>query len=351
VRGLGEALEQGTLRVPFAELFTGVWRLAMTPALRRELTWPSHVRVVGIGGSTLGGSGKTPLAIACAAELARLGASTILVGHAHRARLDVARLVKDGDRLDQVGDEALVAARALRAAGVGVVVGPTRQEALDLAASLACVLVLDGVAQTVPLPTNLSLLAVDPAEPWGTRCALPPRGDLRADRSHLIDVCDAVVPVGDLPEPLSAEWSKISAMREVARTRVLGEGARLASGDLIAWEALSRERVGLLTALARPERVFRSLAGKGVRPRAVLRSPDHGPMGAGFAKKAVKAAREAGIVLWLATPKCSVHVERERFNGRDRPCADSLGAPLATLEHGLVLSAPLVARLRRLAMP
>src|SRR5580698_6080578 len=81
---LGETLERGTLRVPFSGLLAGAWRLAMTRTLRRNLRLPAHVRVLAIGGATLGGSGKTPLAIACAAELARLGVPTALVGHAHR---------------------------------------------------------------------------------------------------------------------------------------------------------------------------------------------------------------------------------------------------------------------------
>src|SRR5580658_2515622 len=108
VLGLDEALEQGTLRLPGAELLTEAWRLAMARALRRKLRWPAHVKVLAIGGSTLGGSGKTPLAIACAAELARLGASPVLVGHAHRAAPGFARVVGGSDPVERVGDEALV---------------------------------------------------------------------------------------------------------------------------------------------------------------------------------------------------------------------------------------------------
>src|SRR5580658_1099224 len=66
---VGEALERGTLNVPCAGLLTQAWRLATARAIARKLRWPAHVRVVAVGGATLGGSGKTPLAVACAAKL------------------------------------------------------------------------------------------------------------------------------------------------------------------------------------------------------------------------------------------------------------------------------------------
>jgi tetraacyldisaccharide 4'-kinase len=148
---------------------------------------PSGARAIGIGGATLGGSGKTPLAIACARELARAGERVALVGHAYRASPGVARVVAPDDTLRAVGDEALVAARELRHdRGAVVVVGPSREAAIAHAATLADVLVLDGVTQTVPRRLDLALLAVDPDEPWGRAAATPPRGDLRAPIATLL---------------------------------------------------------------------------------------------------------------------------------------------------------------------
>jgi tetraacyldisaccharide 4'-kinase len=351
VLGLDEALEQGTLRLPGAELLTDAWRLAMARALRRKLRWPAHVKVLAIGGSTLGGSGKTPLAIACAAELARLGASPVLVGHAHRAAPGFARVVGGSDPVERVGDEALVAARSLEGLEARVVVGPTRQSAIELAARLGRVLVLDGVSQTVPVVASLALLALDAAEPWGFPCALPPRGNLRALRSDLIEVCDLVVPVGDEPELTSAEWCAIRGGREVAPASLALHGARLASGALVSLPALAGARIGLIAALARPERVVRALARRGVNARVVLRAPDHGPVGARLLGRAQKEAKACGIGLWLATAKCSVHVARVLRREGPKTAEDCLGAPLATLEHSLLLSPPLAERLRRVAAP
>lgn len=348
---VGEALEQGTLNVPCAGLLTGAWRLATARAISRKLRWPAHVRVVAVGGATLGGSGKTPLAVACAAKLAQAGASVVLVGHAYRAAPRLARVVTETDAVDQVGDEALVAVAALRGSGARVVVAPTRQAAIDLGARLGRVLVLDGVSQTSPVRASLALLSVDAVRPWGLSRALPPRGDLRAYPSELVDVCDVVVPVGDPPAYRSTGQDGIPPTRDISPAHIVGRGAQGATGELLSWAALERAPVGLITALAHPERVSRWLASRGLRPHIVLRGADHGPLGSDVLQKAARAAREAGIALWLATPKCSVHVARVAGPQIGAAKGQALGAPLAILEHALVLSPSLVTRLEALAAP
>ncbi len=111
-------------------------------------------------------------------------------------------------------------------------------------------------------------------------------------------------------------------------------------------------RTGLLTALARPERIVRVLAQQGVRPRILLRSRDHGPVVAP-ARFTVATIASAGrgdcistkpskmgydhVDLWLASPKCALHARRAGF-----------AAPIGTLDHSVVLSPRLCARLRTL---
>src|SRR5271155_2411411 len=114
-------LEEGRYRGAISRSLSLAWGEVSTRTLVRTLVVPGHVRVVAVGGATLGGSGKTPLAIACARELARQGARVAFVGHAYRARPGRARVVLPSDALDEVGDEALVA--ALELAGEGVAVG------------------------------------------------------------------------------------------------------------------------------------------------------------------------------------------------------------------------------------
>ncbi len=312
----------------------------LDPSVIRRLDAPAHAATVAIGGSTFGGSGKTPLAIACAAELARARVRTVLVGHAYRARPGRPRVVGAHDRLDEVGDEALLAARALEPLGARVVVAPTRAEAMAMAARMADVLVLDGIAQLAPVPATLALLALDGGEPWGPSCALPPRGTLRAGVPALIAACDAIVPMTDAeaPEPAHGAFEGPDGVgRNMWPARVESRGAWVDGGTLMTWEAMSSLRVGLLVALGRPERVERWLGRRGVVPRAVIRARDHGPFGR-RARFEARSAGAFGIDVWLATPKCALHA--------------AFGLPglrVAVLDHAVLLDPLLRNTLRAIA--
>ena len=238
--------------------------LVTSRTVARPLVLPSRAAVVTVGGSTLGGSGKTRLALGCVRELAAEGVRVALVGHAYRARPSRARVVTATDALAEVGDEALACARELD--GVApVIVAPTRQAAVDLAAELADVIVVDGPLQTAPVRAHLALLAVDADAPWGSGRVVP-AGDLRAPRGALLANADRVVPVAAGPVEVPFR------------------------------------RFALFTALARPERLVRALA---TPPAQIISVPDHGP--------AVSAAREVAcwegaIDGWVATSKCAIHL-------------------------------------------
>jgi tetraacyldisaccharide 4'-kinase len=311
---------------------------ALARGVVRRLDAPGNVSIVGVGGATMGGSGKTPLAIECAAELARAGARVALVGHAYRATPGHARYVSPVDALEDVGDEALLAARALAPFGprARVVVAPTRSAAMALGASAADVLVLDGVAQLEGARVALSLLAVDALVPWGLRGALFPRGQLRAPIATLVAACDAIVPVG-IERDLGT--TDLSAMAEFERgvwpLRVESRGAWVDAGTLLTWEAMRSVRVGLLAALGRPERVVTFLTRQGIEPRAIVRARDHGPFAGRARRLATLMAKTHGIDLWLATPKCALHVPQAANNPSKK--AAPFPAPLGILEHAVAL--------------
>jgi tetraacyldisaccharide 4'-kinase len=341
VLAVAEALERGAFNGPWARVLASAWGRAACRSVVRRLEWPARVRTVAVGGSTLGGSGKTPLAIACAAELAAAGARVALIGHGYRAAVHEARVVSPADAVAAVGDEALLAARLL-AGAARVVVARRRADAIALAVRQADVLVLDGVSQTSPARASLALLAVDAHEPWGRAGKMPPAGDLRAPRAALLHACDAVVPLGHAAAPLDAAC-------EVWPAQVVATGARLgrnggANGDLRSWDELRALRVGLFAALARPERVVRHLAAHGVRVAEFVRIRDHGPLGPSGARECLRAAKRAALDLWVASPKCALHALM--YDG-----PRELGAPLATLEHSVVLTPALRSRLRALCVP
>ncbi len=309
---VARALEKGDLTRTFATLgLARAWGAVSSRSVVRPLDFPTHVHALVIGGATLGGSGKTPLAVACALEYAARGERVALIGHAYRARPGAARVVRVDDPIGEVGDEeALVCARALAATDASVVVAPTRQSAIDLAAKFADRLIVDGVAQTAPRRADVALLAVDASEPWGA-AAVPPLGDLRAPKQALLDVCDAVVAVVD---PLATR-SRLLGARIVD---IASAGVRRGP-EVVSWGALRGLDVGLVTALARSDRVVRFLALRGIVPRRIVSGRrDH------VLPRLPHTASTPRIDLWLASAKCRAHLP-STLNG----------TPVATIDYAI----------------
>jgi tetraacyldisaccharide 4'-kinase len=342
---VARSLEGGRAEGPCAAYASRVWgRIAR---VERPLVWREAASVVVIGGSTLGGSGKTPLAVACAKELRRSGARVALVGHGYGASPGRARYVSAEDDVRSVGDEALACARQLTRLGVPVVVAKKRQDALDLALQAADVAVVDGPCQTSPRRATLSLLAVDAEAPWGAgHC--PPRGDLRAPVEVLLAAVDRVVVVGgegrDLPDvgPLPLDHAGVVSLG--AWLRDCGRKA------LLEWDQLRHLRLGLWTAIARPDRILRALERHGISPKVAVLGADHSPAGAAFRGRGL--SRFPALDLWLTTTKCESHLGRGprcRHEGVPDPRFPDLRFPFAVLDHTLSLESALTRQLRKRA--
>lgn len=324
---IARCLEGGSFSGPGSRLLARAHATVASRAVARPLDVPARgaaepsLLTVTVGGATIGGSGKTRVALACTRELASRGASVVLIGHAYRATPGAARLVSRTDTLGDVGDEALACARALAdVPGARVVVGPDRQSAIDLAASLSPrvdVVVIDGPLQLTPSRSSLAVLALDAEAPWGAG-HVPPAGDLRAPRAALLAHADLVVDVDASP-----------------RVVLLDSGRRALDLPSFVASAVAL-RVGLFTALGRPERLVGALARAGLAPLHVVRAPDHGPITPRLARRLV----DLPVDLWLATTKCALHLETL-----------DLAAPLGILDGSLVLPSSLALRLAALASP
>lgn len=314
---LARRLERGEVEFAGAAAVERIVRVLAGARLARPLDVPSGVRVVAVGGATLGGSGKTPVAIEVARLLSARGERVAFVGHAYGAKPGRARLVAPDDDVREVGDEALVVARAL-GDGVPVVVAPSRGEATAFAARRAEVVVIDGALQISPARAFRSLLVVDAASPWGSGRCLP-RGDLRAQPSDLLAACDLVVAIGDAPPMLS---------RPVVRARSILEPTALLDGAGVPLASLRSSRVGFVASLGRPERVLAALAAHGIRPERVLRLRDHALPRAWDVARAARLVREHRLSAWIATEKCATRLPS--------PLG---GAPVAALRHHVAFDA------------
>ncbi|MCC6217021.1 MAG: tetraacyldisaccharide 4'-kinase [Polyangiaceae bacterium] len=327
-RALASRLERG---VAGGSVLAGLERAWVACArVERDVGPGVAARVIGVGGATLGGAGKTPLARAIAAELAARGVRVAVAARACGVGRRSARVVRPGDTWREVGDEPLALARALASAGVPVVAGTDRAATLGVAAARAEVVVADGLLQARPARVAASLLVVDAGAPWGSgRC--PPLGDLRASPRALTSACDAVVRVvptrGSAPEPLAlGAWGGgarpvFDVGRPPARSaRRLAPGPE---GEVVTLERLGALRVGVVLALARPERLLSALAVAGLRPVRVVLFGDH---------EAPRLPRAACVDAWLTTPKCATKLEGVPRSERIWVLEDTLGVPRELVE-------------------
>jgi tetraacyldisaccharide 4'-kinase len=321
---LARSLEEGSTSLP-ARAAAALWARIAARSLARPLRLPSHVQVIGIGSAVLGGAGKTPLAVALTRALADRGARVALIGHAYRASPGRARIVAPDDAVALVGDDALSSARLLVGTTAPVIVAPSRQIALDHAASLGFdTVVIDGLLQAAPTRLAASILVLDAAAPWGGG-ACPPAGDLRAPREALLAAADHVVALGS-GDPLSIACPPGTI---AISSRI--DGALAANGDRWSLTSLARRRVGLFVTIARPSRIEVALRRAGIDPHPVIALADHAVPSP---RDCARAARFE-VDVWLTTARCAVKL----------PAAIG-GAPVLVLEHRVDV-APLCERLSR----
>ncbi len=325
-RVVAQHLERGTwTRHGVARAFSAIWAMAADPV--RPVDLPRTARVIGIGGATLGGAGKSVVVLELARALAAGGHRVAVVASAYPARDRTPRRVHPDDTVASAGDEALWLCHSLDRDGVPVFLGTPRSAALGLAARAAPLIVVDGLLQSRPRRLAWSLLALDAAAPWGAaRC--PPAGDLRARRDRLVDACDAVLLATDAALPRRVTNVQFGGKTTISWSSEVN-GAWTPEGRFVPLEALRGLRLGLLLAIARPERVVAALAARGIAISATELHLDH----------AVPTARpKTGLDAWLTTAKCATKVRQ-----------NASGPPVWTLDHRGRLPPEFVERAARFA--
>jgi len=256
--------------------------------------------VIGVGSAVIGGAGKTPVVQALAGQLAARGARVAVVAHAYGATPGRARRVRAEDSVDEVGDDALVLASCLPLS-VPVYAAPRKQAAIDLAASEADVIVIDGLLQTRPERISLSLLVLDACHPWGSGVCLP-GGDLRAAPRTLLSAADRAVLVQD-----QAQKYAPTGFRDALRAYLCLDTVRV-SGRTLKICDIKEARLGLLLLVARPQRVEASLAARGIVPVCRWYGGDHRAPGHWDRQGIERMARRNRLDGWLVTPKCATHL-------------------------------------------
>jgi tetraacyldisaccharide 4'-kinase len=217
------------------------------------------VPVIVAGGLTLGGAGKTPLALAIAERLVARHPHFLSRGYGGQAvgplRVDPAR----HDSRD-VGDEPLLLA-GLRPTWVA------RDRAAGARAAVAGgagALILDDGFQNPFLAKDLALLAIDGASGIGNGRVFP-AGPLREPARLALGRAQAVVRIGE----------DQAGIAELVAGCCPILAARLVPAPETA--ALAGQRVFAFTGIGRPEKFFASLRSVGADLVATRAFPDHHP--------------------------------------------------------------------------
>jgi tetraacyldisaccharide 4'-kinase len=275
----------------------------------------ASVPVVSVGNLAVAGAGKTPAVLAVAGRLLAAGRRPAVLSRGYGASRTDDRVVSDGERvlLDAAegGDEPVLLARRLP--GLRVLCGADRGSLAGKAVALgADLLLLDDGFQHRRLRRDLDVVVLDAENPWGNGHCLP-RGPNREPPSALGRAGLVWLAHVDRASPEALEGLRRLAVRETGGAPVESRHAPL---DLVDGRLehpapladLSGRRVGLLTGVARPGSVRRTVEGLGAQVVREFAFPDHHPFTQEQVQGALEETSRAGGSFLVTTEKDAVRL-------------------------------------------
>ncbi len=243
------------------------------------------IPVICIGNLTVGGSGKTPTALAVARILIAAGKQPYFLTRGYGGELAGPVLVDTAvHRAYDVGDEPLLLARV-----APTVVAADRAAGAELIrAAGADVIVMDDGFQNPSLAKDLSILAVDGRRAIGNGKVFP-AGPLRAPLETQLDCAQAVLIIG--------EMSDETGLLAAAKSRGLPLLHGRLQPDPKALDAIAQHPVFAFAGIGDPEKFFATLREARIEVRLRDAFPDHHRYrGSEILALMVRAERE-GLVL------------------------------------------------------
>lgn len=237
---------QAAFLSPVGRLVGGVAaaRLGKKPSYR------SRLPVICVGNFTVGGSGKTPLALLVARLVANEGREPWFLSRGYGGRLPgpVRVDVAVHGSID-VGDEPLLLARR-----APTVVSRDRRkgaEAIEAIASDNAAIIMDDGLQNPSLAKDLTIAVVSGDRGFGNGRVIP-AGPLRAPLAAQIGLADAILVTGQASQANRSLLDTLRALTQVpiisARTRASEDATRLRGRRVVAYAGI-----------ANPERFFSML--------------------------------------------------------------------------------------------
>jgi tetraacyldisaccharide 4'-kinase len=278
---------------PFAAIYGNIAARRMNRRGRRM-----GLPVVCIGNPTVGGAGKTPLALAAARMLIAAGEQPVFLSRGYGGGLKGPMRVDPSlHRAEEVGDEPLLLARV----ATTVVARDRVMGARVARVTGASVIVMDDGFQNPSLAKDFSVLVVDARRGVGNARVIP-AGPLRAPLGIQLDRAHALVVVG------LGLAGAVPAADARARDIPLFQARVVPDAGFIA--ALGGGRVLAFAGIGDPEKFFATLADAGVAVAATRRFDDHHRYTQAEARALCDEADRDSLVL-VTTEKDMVRISGE----------------------------------------
>ncbi|HEY3638976.1 MAG TPA: tetraacyldisaccharide 4'-kinase [Rhizomicrobium sp.] len=256
----------------------------------------SRAAVICVGNLTIGGSGKTPIAIAIAQMLQQKGIRVTFLTRGYGRRSSGAIQVNpELHDAAAVGDEALLLART-----ASTIVSADRAEGARLAEQQGVdVIVMDDGYQNFSLAKDVSLVVVDGDSGFGNGRIIP-AGPLRENVQRGLERADAIVLTGNGSPPLP-DFARPILRAHLTSDRHFDESARIA-----------------FAGIGRPDKFFATLRAQGAHLAGTHSFADHHAYSAADIAMLRATADKAGAIL-ITTEKDFV-----RLGANDRAGIDTL---------------------------
>ncbi len=235
---------------------------AATRRMKRAPRVPVPLPVICVGNPTVGGSGKTPVAIAIAQAAHGIGLKPGFLSRGHGGKDHMPRLVRPDDTAAEVGDEPLLLAKH-----GSVAVTPDRAAGAMLLKQEGCdLLIMDDGFQSARIAIDCALLVVDRSYGFGNGRVLP-AGPLRAPLTAHLAYADAVIAMGEGDRPHAFLQQAAASGLPVIAARLVPRDAEIVRG----------RRLLAFAGIGRPAKFFATLEEAGARVEEPRAFGDHHP--------------------------------------------------------------------------